>query len=217
MLSRGELETVQLQQALQAQRKCGSGYLGEWLLKLGFATEEQITAALASQWRCPVLRKLPATPSPSGIPLTILQRFQMMPAYYVERSATMYVAFAGTVEYRALLGIEEVLQCTSAPCMIGASELTAALAAYSSSPARSDHYFEGAVNFEEVARICLSYADTLAADDVRLAACGNLIWVRIKDGRNGTNLVFPRWTSELRIVPSFANRFSKPASAPVLV
>src|ERR1051326_2780922 len=39
MLSRGELNAGQLQEALHAQRLSGKGYIGEWLLTLGFAHE----------------------------------------------------------------------------------------------------------------------------------------------------------------------------------
>jgi hypothetical protein len=56
LLSRQQLTAEQLRAALTAQRIAGRGRIGEWLQALGFASEQQVTAALARQWSCPVLR-----------------------------------------------------------------------------------------------------------------------------------------------------------------
>src|SRR5205823_131696 len=59
MLSRGDLSDLQLRAALSAQQQNGTGRIGEWIQKLGYAREPQVTAALAVQWSCPILRTLP--------------------------------------------------------------------------------------------------------------------------------------------------------------
>jgi hypothetical protein len=56
LLSRQELTAEQLQAGLAAQRSAGRGKIGEWLQTLGFASEQQVTSALARQWSCPVWR-----------------------------------------------------------------------------------------------------------------------------------------------------------------
>ena len=66
LLSRQQLTVEQLRAALQAQRTAGRGRIGEWLQTFGFASEQQVTAALARQWSCPVLRVHSYSPS-SGI------------------------------------------------------------------------------------------------------------------------------------------------------
>jgi hypothetical protein len=66
----------------------------------------------------------------------------MAPAYYIESTKTMYVAFAGRIEYRALLCIEEALRCNAIPCMTSTSALAGALNRMREMSARTDHYFE---------------------------------------------------------------------------
>ena len=196
MLSRGEVDAGQLQKALQAQRQSGSGYIGEWLLKLGFAHEHQIASALAAQWSCPILRAFPQHPQFSPVPFPLLEAFGMAPAYYIERTKTMYVAFAGRIEYRALLCIEEALQCHAIPCMTSTSALAGALNRMREISVRTDHYFESVRSFEEIARITSSYADTLGAENVQLTACGGFVWCRVEAGANAASLLFSRIGAE---------------------
>jgi hypothetical protein len=192
MLSRGDVDAAQLHKALDAQRQSGSGNIGEWLLTLGFVQEEQIMSALASQWACPILRVFPQTLANSPVPLAILEAFRMAPAYNVARTKTLYMAFAGKIEYRALLSIEETLQCKAIPCMTSRSMLTAALARFCASPFRADQHFESVRNPEEMARISSSYAEKLGAVNVQLTACGRFVWCRIDAMPDYANLVFPR-------------------------
>ncbi len=56
LLSRQQLTAEQLRAGLAAQRSAGRGRIGEWLQTLGFASEQQVTSALARQWSCPVWR-----------------------------------------------------------------------------------------------------------------------------------------------------------------
>ena len=58
MVARGWLTHEQVVQALAAQRSAHGGQIGEWFEKLGFATQRQVTAALALQWGCPVATSL---------------------------------------------------------------------------------------------------------------------------------------------------------------
>jgi hypothetical protein len=213
MLSRGEVAAGQLQRALHAQRQSGSGYIGEWLLRLGFADEQQIASALAAQWSCPVLRAFPQHLQLSPVPFPLLEAFGMAPAYFIESTKTMYVAFAGRIEYRALLCIEEALQCNAIPCMTSASALAGALNRMRETSVRTDHYFESVRSFEEIARITSSYADTLGAKNVQLTACGGFVWCRIVAGNNSASLLFPRIGSEGVGLPIPVQRAAPPLRA----
>ncbi|MGA9354032.1 MAG: hypothetical protein WBV46_10110, partial [Terriglobales bacterium] len=55
MVARGKLTHLEVRTALEAQRRARSGKIGDWFEKLGFATEQEVTAALALQWGCPVV------------------------------------------------------------------------------------------------------------------------------------------------------------------
>jgi len=197
MLSRGELSHEQLRRALEAQRQSGSGRIGEWIKKLEYAQEQQITAALAAQWSCPVLRKLPASPAECAVPFQLLRRFQMAPVYFSRNTRVVHIAFAADIEYRALLAIEEILECKAEPCMADATSLTSMLAQIEEQGRGTDQLFQNVRGAEEMTRIASGYAAKLGADDVRVAGCGEYIWVRMQGRKDASNLLFTQRTSEL--------------------
>lgn len=55
MLEQGWITRRQLRDALEAQRRAGSGRLGNWLVKQRATDEAIVTRALGLQWSCPVL------------------------------------------------------------------------------------------------------------------------------------------------------------------
>jgi len=55
MLEQGWITSVQLRQALDAQKAGGGGRLGHWLVHQLGVSEELVTRALGLQWSCPVL------------------------------------------------------------------------------------------------------------------------------------------------------------------
>jgi Type II secretion system (T2SS), protein E, N-terminal domain len=55
MLEQGWITSVQLRQALEAQKAAGGGRLGHWLVRQQGVNERLVTRALGLQWSCPVL------------------------------------------------------------------------------------------------------------------------------------------------------------------
>src|SRR5271166_6027438 len=104
MVARGKLTHLEVRAALEAQQRARYGKIGEWIEKLGFATEQEVTSALALQWGCPVVSAFdPSTiQSPARIPLPILEAFQMLPLNYVASANTVYLAFGERVDHAAL-------------------------------------------------------------------------------------------------------------------
>jgi hypothetical protein len=47
MVARGKLTHLEVRAALEAQRRARYGKIGEWIEKLGFAPEQEVTSALA--------------------------------------------------------------------------------------------------------------------------------------------------------------------------
>jgi hypothetical protein len=70
MVARGKVTYLEVRAALEAQRRARHGKIGEWIEK-GFATEKEVTTALALQWGCPVASSF----DPSVIPLPATFRF----------------------------------------------------------------------------------------------------------------------------------------------
>lgn len=182
LLSRQQLTVEQLRTALAAQRSTGRGKIGEWLLALGFVTEQQVTAALARQWSCPILRTTAWNPKGSRapqIPVTLLEAFVMIPVEFVQASATLHLAFGEGIDYRVLYAVEQMLGCHTAPCMAVPTFVRQTLQALAGPRGETEVVFDRMSDGAEFSRIVLSYCVRLGASEIRLAACGPHLWVRL--------------------------------------
>ncbi|MBZ5679090.1 MAG: hypothetical protein LAO24_03175 [Acidobacteriia bacterium] len=214
LLSRQQLTAAQLRIALDAQKSAGHGRIGEWLQSLGFATEQQVVAALARQWSCPVLRIHPAPLVSSrvpDIPTPLLDSFRMIPVDFVEATSTLHIAFGEGIDYSVLYAIERMLDCHTQACLCSQDVLRSSLAAISEQRRRTEIVFDRVADALEFARIIRSYATKVAASEIRIALCGSCIWVRLeRTAPTALNLIF-------RIVPEDVERFSvSPPSASAL-
>ncbi len=183
LLSRQLLSAEQLRAALEAQREAGCGQLGDWLQRLGFVNEQQVTAALARQWSCPVWRtsgaRLVLSPIPE-IPARLLQSCYMLPVNYVESTATLHVAFSGGIDYTVLYAIERMLGCRTEPCLVTPSALRTGLLELGEQHAPAEVVFDRVADADEFARIVRGYAVKAGASEVRMAHCGRYVWVRLE-------------------------------------
>lgn len=182
LLSRQQLTVEQLRAALAAQRTAGHGRIGEWLLTLGFVSEQQVTAVLARQWSCPVWRTNALTPYSSRapqIPVTLLESFVMIPVDYVETTATLHIACGEGIDYRVLYAIEQMVGCRTESCMAVPSFVRRNLQALSERRGDREVVFDRVADAAEFSRIIRSYGVRLAASEIRLAACGPHLWVRL--------------------------------------
>jgi len=191
MLSRAQLSHTQLRIALERQQTSG-GRIGQWLEKLGFVSEQQVTAALGVQWGCPVS----PCPNPQAadctglLPMLLLQALRMFPVRYVAATRVLYVAFSVGLDYTALYAVEQMLRCRTEPCVMQQSVLDALLANLARAPRCPDLLFENLESHAEIARITCAYVLKLGAEQVRIAACGNFIWARLATGGDVANLLF---------------------------
>jgi hypothetical protein len=190
LIAREQITGAQLRTALAAQSAAGRGRIGEWLETLGYASERQITGALARQWSCPVLSSDPAALHPSRVPRippALLRSFSMFPVDFVVPTATLHMAFSEGVDYGALHAIEQMLGCRTEACLALPSLLRPHLEALTSSRDESEMVFDRVEDVAELARIVCSYAARVSASEIRLASCGEQIWGRLL-GRSNRQL-----------------------------
>jgi hypothetical protein len=181
LLARQQITVEQLRAALEAQRAAGHGRIGDWVQQLGFASEHQVTAALARQWSCPVLgAHFPAASNKifPQIPLVLLESFAMVPVDYVEASKTLHVAFSDGIDYCLLYAIEQMTGCHTEPCLAVSSLVRARLESFSHRREDSEAVFER-LEDADLSRIVRSYCARLSAPEIRLASCGPYVWVRL--------------------------------------
>jgi hypothetical protein len=193
LLSRQQVTPDQLRRALAMQRDSGSGRIGEFLVGLGFTTEAQVTAALARQWSCPVLRTRLGDcmqECAAEIPLPLLEAFQMIPVEFSEPTGTLLVAFGAAVDYRALYAIEQMLGVRTEPCFVGTSGLRTALAQRAGRGKSNDVVFRRSEEAWAGARIVAGYAEKVLAEELRMARCGDYLWARLeRPAHTAINLV----------------------------
>jgi len=109
MLKQGWITHPQLQRALEAQRRNGTGRIGEWLVAECGLEAEQITRGLSMQWNCPVLCADGFSPEAMAL---------VMPGFFVEKLGLMplriaggrilYLAFEDRLDASASLAIEQM-------------------------------------------------------------------------------------------------------------
>jgi hypothetical protein len=181
LVSRQQLTSGQLRTALAAQQEAGYGRIGEWLQKLGYASEEQITAALARQWSCPVLRAESLAPSRRApcIPLALMRWLGMIPVDFVESTRILHVAFAEGLDYSVLYALEQMLDCHTEPCLLRPSILQRYFEQLPQPRGPSEVLFERLTDISEFAGIVVSYLRRVPAAEIRLSVCAPHIWVRL--------------------------------------
>ena len=194
LVSRRQLTPEQLRAALETQRREGHGRLGDWLLSLGFADEQQITSALARQWSCPVLRvdsSYPRSTRIPQIPFTLLESFAIVPVDYVEATQTLHVAFGEGIDYNLLYAMEKMTGCHTEACMAVPSFIRRSL--QDLMPRRGEHElsFIHVSSGTDLVRTLRSYCARVSATEIRLASCRGWLWARLsRISRPALDLLF---------------------------
>jgi hypothetical protein len=193
LLSRNQVTPEQLRAALDAQHSAGRGRVGEWLQEFGFVNERQVTAALARQWSCPILSesaRLSGSQDHLQIPLALMEHFEMIQVEYIAANSTLHVAFAEGIDYTALYAIEQMTGCRTEPCMALPSVIRAGTQALAVQRDENEITFDHVTDDAELSRIILSYCVRLGSSEIRLAACGPYVWVRLsRPSRHATDLL----------------------------
>ncbi len=191
MVARGKLTYGDVQAALDAQRRAGSGKIGDWIEALGFATEREVSAALALQWGCPVASSSPALiDTAHHVPLSVLENFHMIPWNYISSTNTLHVGFGQRIDHAALYSIEQILGCRTQPCVAPRRVISQYLDAMHEQARPNDVKFDHVHDLAEMSRISANYVARLAPEEIRVARLGRLIWIRLRRRSSATNMVF---------------------------
>ncbi len=191
LLSRGQVSNAQLRAGLSEQRLKGGKQIGTCLQHLGFVTELQVTAAVAAQWRCPVL-SAPVVRGDCGdlVPRCLLQAFRVIPVQFVQATRVFHLAFSEGVDYTVLYALEQMLDCKTEACVISQSDMERELSSLTDQARLRDFLFENWQDPAEAARITCGYVLKLGAERVRVVRCGSYCWVRLTSGEDTANLIF---------------------------
>lgn len=189
LLSRGILTHEQLKVALDSQRTTGSNF-GDAVQELGFATAQQVTAAVAAQWACPVFSLGERPPvTEVRIPRRLIEVYGMLPVHYSEMGRRLMVAFVTRVQHHVLYTIEHMTQCTTTPCFITAGDYRRGMESWSFVSPENDLTFDRANSTGEIARMVRSYVNQAGAEMAQFGVCRDYLWARVK-GRQEIDLLF---------------------------
>ncbi|MGA2652058.1 MAG: hypothetical protein ABSF28_16115 [Terracidiphilus sp.] len=109
MLEQGWITSVQLRQALDAQRAAGAGRLGHWLVRQQGVREQLVTRALGLQWSCPVLplELHDADALTSLVPRLFVDAFGALPLR-IAAGKLLYLGFEDRIDPVMALAIERI-------------------------------------------------------------------------------------------------------------
>lgn len=109
---------------------------------------------------------------------------------YVAATQTLFIAFSEGIDHSVLYAIEQMLGCRTEPCLVVPSRLRQSLQALAAHRAESDLVFDRIADVAELARIVRSYCQRVSASEIRVAACGAQLWVRlVRPGRRPLDLL----------------------------
>jgi hypothetical protein len=180
LLSRGWITHRELQEALAAQRRAGSGRIGEWLSRLHGVPEETVAKALGIQWSCAVLSH--GTPglefTPSLIP-TFLQRRYGLALLRQGSDGALYLAGRDRAEHAAARAVEHMLR---EPVNAAFIEDSAWNLQQAESADATELLLPGA---NGVAACIGELIERTRSGDARLVRVHNHLWLRIWLARRG--------------------------------
>ncbi len=193
LLGRGVITDSQLKSALQAQRDSGSGRLGRWLIRLGVASAQDVSAALASQWGCgvfPLERDQRYRECSQMLPFALLESSHMIPVHYLPASQLLFVAFSEDIDHTALYAVERLIGGHTEPCIVTEAAMERALEEIRNVSRPAEIVFETLWDAPEMARTVRDYAVKLNADELILARPRRFLWVRLRASGRSWDLLF---------------------------
>jgi hypothetical protein len=103
----------QVETAVKLQNQTREGRIGEWLLRLGFVEEHQITAALAMQYGLPVINLRNSSANVDAIrmiPAKVAKCSGLIPVGFNDNQGTLRVAVSAPVNFNSQEAIRRMLR-----------------------------------------------------------------------------------------------------------
>jgi hypothetical protein len=179
LLSQGHITREQLRKALDAQKKSGSGRLGEWLVRQRAVEQEQVVRALGTQWGCPVLSLDTFQPSAMALalPRLLADSFGVLPLRVAGRSL-LYVAFEGRPDPCIALGLERITGLKCETGVLADSEFRRAHAALLRASFPKVRLLEAA-SLRGVAHAMAAMVEERRPMEARMVRIHNYFWLRL--------------------------------------
>ena len=190
LLQKGILTDEQLRFAMAQSKLCGEE-LEATLVRLGLASERQLTAARAAQWGYPVLgQDRMGQPVQADIPSILLQTCCAAPLHYSTTAKRFLLGFVYRVEQSLLNALEQVTEFRAEPCFITPTEYAEQMERLTASPECEEVVFENPQTPAQMAKTVAGFAVELAAREARFAHCREYVWTRLSGKRRKIDVLF---------------------------
>jgi len=195
MLSKGYLSDNQLRFAMTESQMRGED-LEVSLLRLGFVTERQVTAARAAQWGFPLLgRDRVGQPVEVDIPPTLLRNCSAVPLHYSPATKRLLLGFVYRVEHSLLDSIEQVTGVKAEACFITPTEFKEQMALSTTPPDYEEIFHEESFSPMHMAKAIGGLAVDTCAREGSFARYKNHVWTRLSGKRRKTDVIFRAGTA----------------------
>ncbi|HUO25921.1 MAG TPA: hypothetical protein VMU61_09645 [Candidatus Aquilonibacter sp.] len=193
LLGRGVITEADLKLALRAQKEEAPDRLGRLLIRLGIASAEDISAALAAQWGCaffPLEKDSGYRQCMHLLPRILLESCNMLPVHYLRENHDLFLAFSHDIDHTAVYSIERLLGGRTHPCVVTEQAMERAMEELRSSERRTEIVFDKHWEPSEMARTIRDYALKLGAEELRLVRPRRYLWARLLAAGRPWDLLF---------------------------
>jgi hypothetical protein len=196
LLQTAQITPKQLQAALARQQQGGQGRLGEWLVRLGFVEEHQVTVALSMQCGVPLL-KLSEVDGPADavrwVPGLAAKHSGFLPIAYDEQQDSLRVATSAPFSVAAQQAIRRMVRKGVETYMGDASSIDALMRRWYNpedldvSRCPQFHTLEDVL---EIVRDVAGDAVRRRAGNIQAELMESCLWVRLEFGERLEDLVY---------------------------
>jgi hypothetical protein len=197
LLQDAHITAKQLDEAIHLQRQTQHGRLGEWLLRLGFVEERQITMALAKQYGLPLINLRDSQTRSDVtrfIPGRVAKCSGLLPVGYDDSQKSLQIAVTGPVNFSSQEAIRRMVRKGILPFIADESAIESLIEEWyepeeldlSSAPS-----YSCLGDLLQIGRELLASAVDQRATNIRLELLEDFLWVRI-DSRSGSRHVLCR-------------------------
>jgi len=196
LINRGSITREQFRAGLDDQKETGEE-IGMVLMRLGFVSEAQLTAARAIQWDCPAFALTSqASLSSVQIPEPLIQAYSMIPLHYTRARNLLLVGFVHSIEYGLLYLIERMTGHKTEPCFISMADFQSHLNELNLIQEQPEVVMQGESKFQpvktpaEMAQILLDCGAEGELVEAVIGRCRKFLWARLKFASKDVDFLF---------------------------
>jgi hypothetical protein len=190
MLSKGYLTDTQLRFATSQSQLHGEE-LESAMLRLGLASERQLTMARATQWGYPILgQEHIGKPVESDIPSILLQSSSAVPLHCSTAAKRLLLGFVRRVDHSLLNSVEQMTGFRGEPCFITPTDFEEQMERLTALPRFEQVAFEDLKMPAQMGKTIAGLGVEVGVREARFTHCRDYVWTRLSGKRQTIDVLF---------------------------